>query len=88
MTKKTINIVLVMIVFCLVFSSLVCAQDKDSTSSKPDSSQTKVDSTGSRKLSFDGYPYAYYTPETELAVGVGGIFIFYGSVYFFMFFRI
>jgi outer membrane protein assembly factor BamA len=68
-----------MVVFFILASSQFVAQDKDSTSSKPDSSQTKVDSTGSRKLSFDGYPYAYYTPETELAVGVGGIFIFYGS---------
>ena len=71
--------VLMMVVFCILTSSQFVAQDKDSTSSKPDSSQTKVDSTGSRKLSFDGYPYAYYTPETELAVGVGGIFIFYAS---------
>ena len=27
------------------------------------------DSTQSRKLSIDAYPYAYYTPETELAIG-------------------
>jgi len=73
------SVVSMMVVFCILTSSQFVAQDKDSTSSKPDSSQTKVDSTGSRKLSFNGYPYAYYTPETELAVGVGGIFIFYGS---------
>jgi hypothetical protein len=28
-------------------------------------------------LSFSGYPYVYYTPETELAFGVGGIMTFY-----------
>jgi outer membrane protein assembly factor BamA len=28
-------------------------------------------------MKITGYPYAYYTPETELAVGVGGIVTFY-----------
>ena len=37
------------------------------------------DSTQSRKLSIDAYPYAYYTPETELAIGAGGIMVFYTS---------
>ena len=44
---------------------------KDSTSAQ--------DSTKKRELSFNGYPYAYYTPETQLAFGVGGIFLFYAS---------
>jgi len=30
-----------------------------------------------RKTRITGYPYAYYTPETELAFGVGGIATFY-----------
>jgi outer membrane protein assembly factor BamA len=37
------------------------------------------DSTVDRSLSFNGYPYAFYTPETELAFGAGGILIFYTS---------
>ncbi|MDZ7624381.1 MAG: hypothetical protein U5J96_08070 [Ignavibacteriaceae bacterium] len=37
------------------------------------------DSTSSRELSLNGYPYVYYTPETELAFGVGGILVFYTS---------
>ncbi len=37
------------------------------------------DSTGSRELSINAYPYAYYTPETELAIGAGGILVFYTS---------
>jgi outer membrane protein assembly factor BamA len=37
------------------------------------------DSTVDRSLSFNGYPYAFYTPETELAFGGGGILIFYTS---------
>ncbi len=32
-----------------------------------------------RKPSFNAYPYAFYTPETKLAFGAGGIFIFYGG---------
>jgi outer membrane protein assembly factor BamA len=39
------------------------------------------DTTTSRKVQFNGYPYAYYTPETQLAFGVGGIMIFYTSDY-------
>lgn len=41
------------------------------------SDSVSVDSTVTRKSSFNGYPYAYYTPETQLAFGAGGIFIFY-----------
>lgn len=41
--------------------------------------QAQSDSTQPRNLgvSFSGYPYVYYTPETELAFGVGGIMTFY-----------
>ncbi len=36
------------------------------------------DSVGTKKhSSFNGYPYAFYTPETQFAVGAGGIFVFY-----------
>ena len=41
------------------------------------SDSVSVDSTVTRKSSFNGYPYAYYTPETQLAFGAWGIFIFY-----------
>jgi outer membrane protein assembly factor BamA len=41
--------------------------------------EAEADSTVSRKRSLNGYPYVYYTPETELAVGAGGIMIFYTS---------
>ncbi len=61
-----------MIVLFLLTLSNSFAQDKDTT-------ESKQDSVKQRKLSFNGYPYAYYTPETELAVGVGGILIFYAS---------
>jgi outer membrane protein assembly factor BamA len=35
------------------------------------------DTTIGKGLTFNGYPYAFSTPETQLAFGVGGIFIFY-----------
>ena len=35
------------------------------------------DSVKNYKSSFNGYPYVFYTPETELAFGAGGIFVFY-----------
>ena len=37
------------------------------------------DSVKNYKSTFNGYPYAFYTPETELAFGAGGIFVFYTS---------
>ncbi len=61
-----------MIVFYLLSANLLFAQDKDST-------KTKSDSTNNKKLSIDAYPYAFYTPETQLAIGVGGILIFFSS---------
>jgi hypothetical protein len=43
-------------------------------------SPAEEDSTATKRgKPFSGYPYAYYTPETELAFGVGGIFLFYTS---------
>lgn len=35
------------------------------------------DSIKTKKVTFNGYPYAFYTPETQAAFGGGGIFIFY-----------
>lgn len=32
-----------------------------------------------RKPNFKGYPYIFYTPETKLAFGAGGIFVFYAD---------
>jgi len=86
---STVNlnkVVLMMIVFYLLSTTALFAQDKDSTvtktdssTAKSDSSDTKADSTNNKKLSLDAYPYAYYTPETELAFGAGGILIFFSS---------
>lgn len=35
------------------------------------------DSLSTKKVDFSGYPYAFYTPETQAAFGGGGIFLFY-----------
>ena len=35
--------------------------------------------TNTKRTSFNGYPYVFYTPESKLAFGAGGIFIFYGG---------
>ncbi|MCU0414579.1 MAG: outer membrane protein assembly factor [Ignavibacteriaceae bacterium] len=41
--------------------------------------ENSADTTVKRELSLNAYPYIYYTPETELAFGAGGILIFYTS---------
>lgn len=68
-----------MIVFYLLWTTIIFAQDKDSTATKADSSTAKADSVNNKELSLDAYPYAFYTPETELAIGAGGILIFFSS---------
>lgn len=35
------------------------------------------DSSSVKKITFNGYPYIFYTPETQAAFGGGGIFLFY-----------
>ena len=38
--------------------------------------QTKEDSTETKDFGIFGYPYAFYSPETDLAFGVGGMLYF------------
>jgi len=38
--------------------------------------QTKEDSTETKDFGVFGYPYAFYSPETDLAFGVGGMLYF------------
>jgi outer membrane protein assembly factor BamA len=51
------------------------AQDVEEVDESEEAS--KKDKTSTHGMSFSGYPYAYYTPETELAFGVGGVLVFY-----------
>lgn len=43
----------------------------------PGIAQESEDSLDTHKASLSAYPYAYYTPETQLAIGAGGVFTFY-----------
>jgi len=38
-----------------------------------------VANDSAKRTSFNAYPYAFYTPESKLAFGAGGIYIFYGG---------
>jgi outer membrane protein assembly factor BamA len=73
---KTIKIFLFITFLFFLFCGLTTAQDEGEII---ESLVDESDSTVDRSLSFNGYPYAYYTPETELAFGGGGILIFYTS---------
>jgi hypothetical protein len=48
-------------------------------STVPGGIEAKADSIVVHDTTIKGYPYAYYTPETQFAVGVGGIATFYTS---------
>ena len=41
--------------------------------------ENPADSTKKYDSSLSAYPFAYYTPETELAFGAGGVFTFYSA---------
>jgi outer membrane protein assembly factor BamA len=77
MFSKTITLFLFITFLFFLFCGLTTAQDEGEIIL--DAIDDDSDSTVDRSLSFNGYPYAYYTPETELAFGVGGILIFYTS---------
>ncbi len=51
------------------------------TQERPDTTQALVkrEVLATRHTTISAYPYAYYTPETELAFGAGGIVTFYTS---------
>lgn len=44
---------------------------------KEEPSKLKNDTV--RTSSFNAYPYVFYTPESQLAFGAGGVYIFYGD---------
>jgi outer membrane protein assembly factor BamA len=50
-----------------------------STASAQDSTAAAVAVIAGRGAKLAAYPYAFYTPETELAIGAGGILTFYTS---------
>lgn len=70
-----------------VFSLSVTAQKKGVTDSLSNNvieniykkEPKSVQKDSSKRTSFNAYPYAFYTPESQLAFGAGGIYIFYGG---------
>jgi len=72
--NRTIFLLTISLVVLCAGTVLALASDEDSTQAliKRDIAQT-------RKTRIVAYPYAYYTPETELAIGVGGIMTFYAG---------
>ncbi len=70
-----------LILFLFLFALFPLAMRPQEAVAKQDSTQAIVKKGiyRSHKTSIKGYPYAYYTPETALAIGVGGIATFYTS---------
>jgi len=60
------------LLFVLAPAALLAQAAPDSTAMSPFAVKTST-----RKLGISAYPYVYYTPETELAFGAGGILTFY-----------
>ena len=87
MKKKLQTGGIVTLLFLVVNIANIHAQEKNITDSlsnnvieniyKEEPKTVKNDST--KRTSFNGYPYVFYTPESKLAFGAGGIFIFYGG---------
>jgi len=63
----------IVIGFALLITNIF-AQDSSSVAA---TDQDNPDSTKNYETLINGYPYAFYTPETELAFGVGGVMTFY-----------
>ncbi len=79
MKKRSRYIIIIVSIFSAYFNSSSAQEHTDISHSGVvlDSLTVGSDSVKSRKPSFNGYPYAFYSPETELAFGAGGIFVFY-----------
>lgn len=76
--KNTYSILLLLLFsLCLNFSSAQTNSDVQNSGMVLDSLSMGGDSLNKFKPKFNGYPYVFYTPETELAFGAGGIFVFY-----------
>lgn len=78
---------LLFIILVLFFSSaaLYSQEKNDSTKTSPlgidvtlskNKADKKLDSLNDKKLGIIGYPFAFYSPEKQLAIGVGGMLYF------------
>lgn len=79
MKKRTSHFILTLVICLLGYNYSFGQEDGDISHSGLvlDSLAILSDSIKNFKPSINVYPYVFYTPETELAVGAGGIFVFY-----------
>lgn len=60
----------------IILASLVSSEESYAQEKALEEITSEIDSIN-HKPTLNVYPYAFYTPETQLAFGAGGIFIFY-----------
>lgn len=72
--KTIITKIVTVCLFLLIFLILIVPETY--SQGKKDSTKEKKDSTKEEGLSWIAYPFAFYTPETELAFGAGGLISF------------
>lgn len=61
----------------MLISLPICVYSQDGKAVIDSILVRKQDSVKIKKVNFSGYPYAFYSPETQAAIGAGGIFLFY-----------
>jgi outer membrane protein assembly factor BamA len=75
MNKSIILIYRVFLIFFFIFwSNLGFTQNNQDAI---DSLVIQNDSIKAKRITLNAYPYAFYTPETQAALGAGGILLFY-----------
>ena len=76
------NKVIILISFIIFIDDISGQEKKDSSDTaqvnveNSSYNETIKDTTDSKNFSIIGYPYVYYSPETQLAFGAGGIILF------------
>lgn len=75
----------VIIIFLFCFLNLYSQEQKDTAKSSPvgigvtlseDKASEKIDSLKSKNIGLIAYPFAFYSPEKQLAIGAGGMIYF------------
>ena len=78
---KTFTLISFFVLF--IVSYIFSQEDKDTVKTKiidvsltESKADEKLDSLNQNNFGLIGYPFAFYSPETELAFGAGGMFYF------------
>ena len=79
MKKRVCHVIILVSIFLVNYNYSFGQADTDITHSGVvlDSLTIGADKLKDFKSTINGYPYVFYTPETEFAFGAGGIFVFY-----------